>query len=300
MAIKKVQFLLNGQTYDLNLDDGTGAYTATISAPTKSSWNAETDHKYHGVVTVQDTAGNEASATVDDFPGLGLRVIERNKPTISPQYPTSNAYIPTNKPTITWTVQDDDSGINKDSITVQIDSLAPVSTGITAQATESGFSCSYVPVAALDDGAHTIKFSVSDNDGNAADVVTVNVTVDTVPPTLNVTSPVEDLVTNNPVLTVTGETNDATSSPVTVKVKVGQGEPQTAVVGEDGAFSAEVSLVEGENVITVIATDAAGKSTEVTRTVTLDTVPPTVVSVTLEPNPVDAGKTYVITVEVSE
>ncbi len=48
------------------------------------------------------------------------------------------------------------------------------------------------------------------------------------------------------------------------------------------------------------ATDAAGKSTTVTRNVTVDTVPPAITAVTLAPNPVDAGQTYVITVTVSD
>lgn len=61
-----------------------------------------------------------------------------------------------------------------------------------------------------------------------------------------------------------------------------------------------VELEEGENTITVIATDAAGKSTTVTRTVTLDTTAPVIQSVTLAPNPVDAGNTYIITVAVGE
>ena len=71
-------------------------------------------------------------------------------------------------------------------------------------------------------------------------------------------------------------------------------------VASNGSFSTIVQLEEGENTITVIATDAAGKSTTVTRTVTLDTTAPVIQSVTLTPNPVDAGATYIITVAVGE
>ena len=56
----------------------------------------------------------------------------------------------------------------------------------------------------------------------------------------------------------------------------------------------------GTNTITVVATDSAGKSTTVTRTVTLDTAAPVIKSVTLTPNPVDCGKTFVISVEVTD
>lgn len=71
-------------------------------------------------------------------------------------------------------------------------------------------------------------------------------------------------------------------------------------VGADGSFSKSLTLASGNNTITIVATDSAGKSSTVTRTVTLDTTAPTIKSVTLTPNPVDAGKTYVISVEVTD
>ena len=49
-----------------------------------------------------------------------------------------------------------------------------------------------------------------------------------------------------------------------------------------------------------MATDSAGKSTTVTRTVKLDTKAPVIKSVTLTPNPVDTEKTVVISVEVTD
>lgn len=52
--------------------------------------------------------------------------------------------------------------------------------------------------------------------------------------------------------------------------------------------------------VTVKATDGAGKTTTITRTVTLDKTAPVIKSVTLTPNPVDAGKTFIISVEVTD
>jgi hypothetical protein len=75
---------------------------------------------------------------------------------------------------------------------------------------------------------------------------------------------------------------------------------KAVTVGSGGAFSTTVTLSEGSNTITVVATDAAGKTTTVTRTVTLDTVAPTIASITITPNPVDAGKTVIIEVKVSD
>lgn len=107
-------------------------------------------------------------------------------------------------------------------------------------------------------------------------------------------------MTNNSAVTVTGTTNDATSSPVKVTIKLNSGAAEAVTVGADGSFSKALTLVAGSNTIVVVATDSAGKSTTVTRTVTLDTTAPVIKSVTLTPNPVDAGKTFVISVEVTD
>ena len=61
-----------------------------------------------------------------------------------------------------------------------------------------------------------------------------------------------------------------------------------------------VTLTEGENTITVIATDSAGKQTTVVRHVTKDTGAPVFQSIELVPNPVDAGQTYIIRVKVTD
>ena len=61
-----------------------------------------------------------------------------------------------------------------------------------------------------------------------------------------------------------------------------------------------INRASGSNTITVVATDKAGKTTTVTRKVTLDTGAPVFEKVTLTPNPVDCGKTFVISVKVTD
>lgn len=299
MAVETVKFTLNGQTYDLAYDSASGNYKATISAPSVTSWNEE-DHKYAGVVTVTDDAGNTTTATKDEFPSLALRVLEKTAPVIAVTYPTASAFITSAMPTFQWTVTDAGSGIDTSSISIKIDGDTAITSGITTTPVTNGYSCSYTPSSALSEGAHTIYFNVSDNDGNAAAQSAVSFTIDTVPPTLNITSPADGLVTNSASIVVSGTTNDATSSPVTVKVSVNSGTAQTAQVSADGSFSINVTLAEGENTVRVVATDSAGKSTTIERTVTLDTGAPVITAVTLTPNPVDAGATYIITVTVTD
>lgn len=300
-AIKTVTATINGQQYTLTYNSTSGAYQATITAPSKSSYNQSGGY-YDVTVKATDTAGNSATVNASDATlGSKLKLVVKEKvaPVSNITYPTASSLITSNRPSITWTVTDDDSGVNPDTIGITIDSGSKITSGITKTAITNGYQCTYVPGTALDDGAHTIKVDASDNDGNAATQISVSFTIDTVPPTLNVTSPSNEYVTNNAALTVSGTTNDATSSPVTITVKVNSGSAEAVTVSNNGSFSKSITLAEGENTITIVAKDSAGKTTTVTRTVTLDTTVPVFTEVTLSPNPVDAGKTYVISVKVS-
>lgn len=283
MAIKTVQAIINGVPTTLTLNSSTGKYEATITAPTKSSYNQSGGY-YNVTVKATDTAGNSTSKDATDATlGSKLKLVVKEKvaPTITVTYPTASATTTNNKPTFKWKVTDDDSGVDSSTIGITIDSGSKITSGITKTAITGGYECSYTPATALSDGSHTVKFAASDNDGNAATQKSVTFKVDTVPPTLNVTSPAEGLVTNN--------------ATVTVKVN------GTAVtVDASGNFSTTVTLTEGSNTITVVATDSAGKATTVTRKVTLDTKAPTITDVSITPNPVDGGKTFVIAVSVTD
>lgn len=303
MAVKTVQAVINGVTTTLTYNSTSKKYEATITAPATSSYNNNDGHYYPVTVKATDEAGNVTTKTDSDATlgeSLKLRVKEKVAPIITITYPTASALITNNKPSIAWKVTDADSGVNSGSIKITIDSGSAITAGITKTAITDGYQCTYTPTAALSDGSHTIKIDAADNDGNAASQKSVTFKIDTVPPTLSVTAPTNGLITNKAACTVTGTTNDITSSPVTVTVKLNSGSAEAVTVGADGSFSKALTLVSGSNTITVVATDSAGKSTTVTRTVTLDTVAPTIKAVSITPNPVDAGKTYVISVEVTD
>lgn len=303
MAVKTVQAVINGVTTTLTYNSTSKKYEATITAPAMSSYNNNDGHYFPVTIKATDEAGNVTTKTDSDATlgeSLKLRVKEKVAPIITITYPTASALITNNKPSIAWKVTDADSGVNSGSIKITIDSGSAITAGITKTAITDGYQCTYTPTAALSDGSHTIKIDAADNDGNAATQKSVTFKIDTVPPTLSVTAPTNGLITNKAACTVTGTTNDITSSPVTVTVKLNSGSAEAVTVGADGSFSKALTLASGSNTITVVATDSAGKSTTVTRTVTLDTVAPTIKAVTLTPNPVDAGKTYVISVEVTD
>lgn len=301
MAVKTVQVVINGQTHTLTYNATTKKYEATITAPSTSSYN-QNGHYYNVKVKATDEAGNSVTKDAKDTTlgsSLQLKVKEKVAPVISITAPSSSAKLTNNKPVINWTVTDADSGVNPSTIKLIIDSQT-ITTGITKTQSGKNYTCSYTPTTALSDGTHTIKVSASDYDGNVATQKSVTFTVDTVPPELSVSAPVDNLVTNQSSLVVKGTTNDVTSSPVTLTIKLNGETEQTVEVGSDGSFTKTLTLVTGENTIVITAKDGAGKTSTVTKKVVLDQTAPVIQSVTISPNPVNAGATYTISVEVTD
>lgn len=300
MAIKLVRAQVNGTWYTLTYDSASDKYIATITAPGATSYNLNGGY-YNVTVEATNIAGTVATVDASDFTSLELYVKEKVAPVITILSPTSGAYVTNSKQPVIFTVIDETggSGVNSNSITVTIDGVLAASSTISKTAISGGYSVTYTPASALSEGSHTITINASDNDGNAATAASTTYTIDTVPPTLNISSPTDGLITNDTTITVKGTTNDATATPTTVTVTV-NGTETTATVDSAGIFSKTIALAEGSNTIVITTVDAAGQETTVIRTVTLDTTIPTVVSASVIPNPVDTGKTVVITVEIEE
>lgn len=301
-----VQTTIDGQSYNLTLNESTGKYEATLTAPNASSFLLEGGY-FPVSVTATDEAGNFTTVTSSDETlgdSLKLYVKEKIKPVITIISPTTGAAITTSNPEIKFKVLDNVlqssgySGVNADSIVLTVKSTEISNSKISKIAVTGGYECTYIPETAIADGDVTINVSAADNDGNAADSVSCTFKIDTVAPTLNVESPIQGLVTNQSQLVVSGTTSDTTSSPVTVTISVGGVDQGTVSVNSSGTFNKTVTLSDGENIVTVTATDASGKSSTVTRIVTLKTTAPVIKSVTITPNPVDSGKTYLISVDV--
>lgn len=299
MAIKIVKATINGQTYDLTLNSASGKWEATITAPGKTSYNLAGGY-YNVSVEATNEAGTKGSADASTVDGLKLVVKETVAPVITIVSPTAGAYVANSKQPVVFNITDETSGSGVDisTLVVKQDGTAVAAANITHTAIANGYSVTYTPSAALSDGSHTVTINCKDHDGNAATEKSTTYTVDTVPPTLNVTSPADGLITATSSVTVAGTTNDATSSPVVITISLNGTDQGTVPVGTGGTFSKVVTLKEGSNTIIVKARDSAGKESSVTRTVTLDTSVPKITAATITPNPVDTGKTMVISVTI--
>lgn len=299
MAIKTVKATINGQTYDLTLNSASGKWEATITAPGKTSYNLAGGY-YNVSVEATNEAGTKGSADASTVDGLKLVVKETVAPVITIVSPTAGAYVANSKQPVVFNITDETggSGVDISTLVVKQDDTAVASANITHTAISNGYSVTYTPSAALSDGSHTVTINCKDHDGNAAAEKSTTYTVDTVPPTLNVTSPADGLITAASSVTVAGTTNDATSSPVVITISLNGTDQGTVAVGTGGTFSKVITLKEGSNTIIVKAKDAAGKESSVTRTVTLDTSVPKIKAATITPNPVDTGKTMVISVTI--
>ncbi len=306
MTISTVQAYLNGSWYTLTYNGGTGKYEGTLTAPGTTSYNL-TDHVYAMQIKATNTAGTTTTVDTTDATmgnSLKLAVKETVVPTINITSPSAGAYVTNSQQAIIFQLRDESggSGINLTTLSLKVDggtAIGSGGSGMSCNSVTNGYDCTYTPPSALADGSHTITINVSDYDGNAATQASRTYTIDTVPPTLNVTNPADNFITNNASLTVQGSTNDSTSSPVTVTIKLNTVDQGTITVDGSGNFTKALTLANGSNTIVVKTTDAAGKYTEITLIGTLDTSIPLISSVSITPNPADTGATLTVSVTVT-
>ncbi|MBE6524493.1 MAG: hypothetical protein E7Z65_06450 [Thermoplasmata archaeon] len=314
MTVSTVTVEIAGQLVNLTKGQG-NVWTATMTAPSKSSGShnggvgpdigtaAQSLGYYPAVVVATDTAGNSVSVDGTGSSELSqsarLKVEERTKPTISGLTPSSGAYVITSLPQIKFNIADSGSGLDASKVYVKIDSGSAVAVQASIASNLATGSVAYTVPSALSDGDHTVTVYCYDLDGNKSNEMSTTFKVDTVDPSLVVTAPTTGSITNVASCTVTGTTNDVTSSPVSIAITL-NGTDQGAVTVNSGAFSKAITLAEGSNTIVVTATDSAGRTTSQTVTVTLDTQAPVITAISLTPNPADGGATITISVTVTD
>ena len=175
--------------------------------------------------------------------------------------PAAGTY--TNQPQLplSFSYSDVGSGVDPGTLTIQ-NTATGQPLAVSCQTTASTAICT--PTSPLADGNYALSATVQDYAGNTSKPVALSFTIDTVPPTITITSPTRTL-TNQPDLTLAGTLSKIATLTV-------NGQPVT--VSSTLQFSLPITLTEGTNTYTLVATDRAGNVTTTTLTITLDTVPP--------------------------
>lgn len=279
-----------------NASYSAGEWSVDIPSGSESSYS-QSGHTFPIELHAFDAAGNETIMyATDDTYGdqLNIRVLEKTKPTATIKSPTQGSVLGSATQDIVMELQDaGGSGLNMASVIFKVNNVQ-VTQGLSWTDQSGKKVCTY-HATNLSDGSNSVSLQVTDNDGNVSNVAAVSFVISTQAPTLNVTTPTEGLLTNSNKVTVSG-TAAAGSDAVTLSSVKINGE--TVSVGEGGAFSKEITLQEGENTITIVAEDSIGKTTSVTRHVTVDTKAPVISDVEAEATTVNANSTIHITFKV--
>ncbi|MFZ1081171.1 MAG: Ig-like domain-containing protein, partial [Candidatus Kryptoniota bacterium] len=168
------------------------------------------------------------------------------------------------------TISNPSNGLITNQASVTISGSVQDSTAVTLTINGSpvtvGTGGSFSQQVSLAEGTNVYTISATDAAGNTGSKQ-ITVIKDTILPALSITSPVDSTITNNATIIVSGTVKDSTA--VTVAVN------GNSITVTDGSFQTSVTVYEGHNVITIVATDAAGNSTTIVRHVNLYTTPPT-------------------------
>jgi RHS repeat-associated protein len=127
---------------------------------------------------------------------------------------------------------------------------------------------SWTGTAALKQGTNTITVVAADAVGNTV-TISRTVTADWTAPVLVISSPLDSTITKLSSMTVSGTIKDSTAVTLTIN--------GNSVPISNGTFTTTVNLAEGTNKITIVATDAAGNTTSISRTVRVDRIAPALV-----------------------
>ena len=122
------------------------------------------------------------------------------------------------------------------------------------------------------EGPYYLSVSATDPAGNFSSVLR-RVILDTIPPQININTPVQDAKVNTPTIQVAGTLIDQNIE--TISIAVNNGQPQLLTLSGSN-FSGVVTLMPGINTLAFSARDKAGNTSSVTRTVLLDLGPPIV------------------------
>ncbi|MFQ6013099.1 MAG: Ig-like domain-containing protein [Thermoplasmata archaeon] len=201
-------------------------------------------------VRAVDVAGNVQTVSVDF-------TVDTVPPTLSIVSPGSEAILNTSRVEMVWVAEDTTSGV--DRIEVLLDGSAP--TVLPGAPTVLVFS-------EMSDGPHTVEVRAIDGAGHVA-LASVEFVVDTAPPVLSVSLPVEASVITTSSVEVVWLGTDQTSGIDRFEVSLDGGTP--VVLPATTVSYAFAGVVDGPHTVTVAAFDRAGNAVALTVDIRVDT-----------------------------
>ncbi|AEN64778.1 type 1 secretion target domain-containng protein [Enterobacter soli] len=266
----QVTVTLNGKSYTATIQSD-GTWTTTVPA---ADVGALADGaSYQVSVSAQDSAGNSASATHSISVDTTAPVISVNTLSGDDVLNAAEAQQP-------LTVHGSSSAEAGQTVTVTLGGKT-----YTTTVANDGTWTLEVPaadLAALSEGALTVTASVNDKAGNNGQT-THTLTVDTVAPTVTISTVADDDIVNNAEQlagqTISGTTTAEQGQTVTVAFN---GHSYQATVAADGTWSVFVpgrdflGLTDGDYTLTATVNDKAGNPGSATHDVTLNGDVPTI------------------------
>ncbi|BCT14280.1 adhesin [Enterobacter cloacae] len=266
----QVTVTLNGKTYTATIQND-GTWTTTVPAADVGA--LANGARYQVSVSAQDSAGNSASATHGISVDTTAPVVSIGTLSVDDMLNAAEAQQP-------LTVHGSSSAEAGQTVTVTLGGKT-----YTALVGSDGTWTLDVPaadLAALSQGALTVTASVNDKAGNNGQT-THTLTVDTVAPTVTISTVADDDIVNNAEQlagqTIRGTTTAEQGQTVTVSFN---GHSYQATVGADGSWSVFVpgrdflGLSDGEYTITASVSDKASNPGSATHDVTLNGDVPTI------------------------
>ncbi|KZQ42096.1 type 1 secretion target domain-containng protein [Enterobacter cloacae subsp. dissolvens] len=266
----QVTVTLNGKSYTASIQSD-GSWSTTVPA---ADVGALADGaRYQVSVSAQDSAGNSASATHSIS-------VDTTAPVVSIATLSGDDVLNAAEAQQPLTVYGSSSAEAGQSVTVTLGGKS-----YTATVANDGTWTLDVPaadLAALNQGALTVTASVNDKAGNSGQT-THTLTVDTVAPTVTISTVADDDIVNNAEQlagqTIRGTTTAEQGQTVTVSFN---GHSYQATVAADGSWSVFVpgrdflGLSDGDYTITAAVSDKAGNPGSATHDVTLNGDVPTI------------------------
>ncbi|HFS7475575.1 TPA: Ig-like domain-containing protein [Enterobacter cloacae] len=266
----QVTVTLNGKSYTASIQSD-GSWSTTVPA---ADVGALADGaRYQVSVSAQDSAGNSASATHSIN-------VDTTAPVVSIATLSGDDVLNAAEAQQPLTVHGSSSAEAGQTVIVTLGGKS-----YTATVANDGTWTLDVPVAdlaSLSEGALTVTASVNDKAGNNGQT-THTLTVDTVAPTVTISTVADDDIVNNAEQlagqTISGTTTAEQGQTVTVSFN---GHSYQATVAADGSWSVFVpgrdflGLTDGDYTITAAVSDKAGNPGSATHDVTLNGDVPTI------------------------